>query len=198
MVVSQSGSSGNPYRFAGAWRYRDDGDAGLLHVGARYYEPQVGRFLQRDSWPGSVYAPLTLNAYAYCVNDPVNAVDLDGELPVMVGIAIGVGISVGIGLLIDYFEDDERKIDRGSVYYCVAAVSGAVPVGGPAVNTWRLTRVFPTVFKFRGVHGPHHKFFGKLRSHLQWGFWRPGKRKSGVEYRIPIPEWLADILNPYR
>jgi len=32
--VAQWGSSANPYRFAGAWGYRDDGDAGLLHVGA--------------------------------------------------------------------------------------------------------------------------------------------------------------------
>jgi len=31
----------------GARGYRDDGDAGLLHVGARYYDPQVGRF---TSW----------------------------------------------------------------------------------------------------------------------------------------------------
>jgi hypothetical protein len=33
-AVAQWGGSANPYRSAGAWRYRDDGDAGLLHVGA--------------------------------------------------------------------------------------------------------------------------------------------------------------------
>ena len=33
-AVAQWGSSANPYRFAGAWGYRNDGDAGLLHVGA--------------------------------------------------------------------------------------------------------------------------------------------------------------------
>jgi RHS repeat-associated protein len=48
-AVAQWGSSANPYRFAGAWGYRDDGDAGLLHVGARYYDPQVGRFISRDA-----------------------------------------------------------------------------------------------------------------------------------------------------
>jgi RHS repeat-associated protein len=45
--VAQWGSSANPYRFAGAWGYRNDGDAGLLHVGARYYDPQVVWFLSR-------------------------------------------------------------------------------------------------------------------------------------------------------
>jgi hypothetical protein len=39
---------------------------------------------------GSIYAPLTLNAYGYCVNDPVNAVDPSGE------IAIG---AIVVGLL---------------------------------------------------------------------------------------------------
>ncbi len=47
--VAQWGNSANPYRFAGAWGYRDDGDAGLLHVGARYYDPQAERFISRDA-----------------------------------------------------------------------------------------------------------------------------------------------------
>ncbi len=51
---------------------------GLVKVGVRWYDSAVGRFLQPDPWLGSVYAPLTLNGYVYCVNDPVNAVDPDG------------------------------------------------------------------------------------------------------------------------
>ena len=53
--------------FAGAWRYRDDGDAGLLHVGARYYDPQVGRFLSRD-------VVLSEHPYLYCEHESVNHV----------------------------------------------------------------------------------------------------------------------------
>ena len=45
-----------------------------MKVGVRWYDPYTGRFLQQDPWLGSLYASLTLNAYAYCVNDPVNAV----------------------------------------------------------------------------------------------------------------------------
>jgi hypothetical protein len=51
----------------------------LVKVGVRWYDPAVGRFLQQDPWLGSPYAPLTLNAYAYCVNDSVNAVDPSGK-----------------------------------------------------------------------------------------------------------------------
>ncbi|MGQ9882182.1 MAG: RHS repeat-associated core domain-containing protein [Armatimonadota bacterium] len=63
-TVSQWGSRSNPYRFAGLWGYRDDGDAGLLHVGARYYDPQVGRFISRD-------AVLSEHPYLYCEHEPV-------------------------------------------------------------------------------------------------------------------------------
>jgi len=51
---------------------------GLMKVGVRWYDPYTGRFLQQDPWLGDMYAPLTLNAYAYCVNNPVGAVDPDG------------------------------------------------------------------------------------------------------------------------
>jgi len=47
-VVGQEGSEVVPYRFCGLWGYRDDGDAGLLHVGARYYEVETGRWVQKD------------------------------------------------------------------------------------------------------------------------------------------------------
>jgi RHS repeat-associated protein len=64
----------------GAWLYRNEltESGGLVKVGVRWYDPAVGRFLQQDPWLGSLYAPLTLNAYAYCVNDPINAVDPSG------------------------------------------------------------------------------------------------------------------------
>jgi RHS repeat-associated protein len=72
-AVAQWGSSANPYRFAGAWGYRDDGDAGLLRVGARYYDPQVGRFLSRD-------VVLSEHPYLYCEHEPVNSVDPSGRI----------------------------------------------------------------------------------------------------------------------
>jgi len=71
-TVAWSGSSSNPYRFAGAWGYRSDGDAGLMLVGARYYDAQVGRFISRDTY-------LDQNPYLYCDHDPVNAVDPSGH-----------------------------------------------------------------------------------------------------------------------
>ncbi|MCL6476205.1 MAG: RHS repeat-associated core domain-containing protein [Firmicutes bacterium] len=79
--VAQWGNSSNPYRFAGAWGYRDDGDAGLLYIGARYYELAVGRWTSADKWLGNLYQPLSLNRYLYCEDDLVNHVDPSGNIP---------------------------------------------------------------------------------------------------------------------
>ncbi|MEM2592629.1 MAG: RHS repeat-associated core domain-containing protein [Thermofilaceae archaeon] len=70
------------YDWNGAWLYRNElvETGGLMKVGVRWYDPAVGRFLQQDPWLGSIYEPLTLNAYTYCLNDPVNAVDPSGKL----------------------------------------------------------------------------------------------------------------------
>jgi RHS repeat-associated protein len=88
------------YDWNGAWGYRNETlTGGLQKVGVRWYDPTVGRFLQQDPWLGSIYAPLTLNAYGYCVNDPVQMVDPSG----MIAIAVGV---VG-GLILD------EVIERG-------------------------------------------------------------------------------------
>ena len=74
--------SGSPevYAWNGGWGYRyEAGTGGLVKVGVRWYDPAVGRFLQKDPWLGDVRQPLTLNAYGYCENDPVNYTDPTGE-----------------------------------------------------------------------------------------------------------------------
>jgi RHS repeat-associated protein len=73
-IVGQSGGGGGPYQFCGLWGYRNDQDAGLLHVGARYYEVETGRFIQKDYW-------LDLNRYSYVKNNPIELIDPDGLKP---------------------------------------------------------------------------------------------------------------------
>jgi RHS repeat-associated protein len=72
LTVATTGSSTNPYKFAATSGYRDDGDCGLTHVGARYYDAQVGRFITRDT-------ELDQHAYLYCGHDGVNNVDPTGH-----------------------------------------------------------------------------------------------------------------------
>ncbi len=54
-------------------------EVGLYQMGARYYNPDIGRFITRDSYRGDIYRPWTRNLYTYCNNNPVNYVDPTGH-----------------------------------------------------------------------------------------------------------------------
>jgi len=70
--------------YAATSGYRNDGDAGLVHVGARYYDAQVGRFITRDTL-------LDQKPYLYCEHDPVNGLDPHGHAPAWIGGVIDWG-----------------------------------------------------------------------------------------------------------
>lgn len=82
----------NPFRYRG---YYYDTETGLYFLQTRYYDPEVGRFLNRDSVQ---YAdPQTfggLDLYAYCLNNPVEYVDPDGTF---ISLFIGLTVSFIIG-----------------------------------------------------------------------------------------------------
>ena len=60
----------NFYRYGGAWGYiTDTPGAGLIQLGARYYWPAIGRFVQQDP------ARQGVNWYAYVDDDPVTGTD---------------------------------------------------------------------------------------------------------------------------
>lgn len=66
----------NSFRYRG---YYYDKETKLYYLNARYYDPEIGRFISQDNI--SYLAPKTingLNLYGYCGNNPVMNVDPDG------------------------------------------------------------------------------------------------------------------------
>jgi RHS repeat-associated protein len=57
---------------------RFDAETGLQYLHARYYDPDLGRFLTPDTWD-PIIAEVDINRYAYAGNDPVNYSDANGH-----------------------------------------------------------------------------------------------------------------------
>ena len=81
----------NPLRYRG---YYYDTETGLYYLQSRYYDPEIGRFINADSYTTTDSTGiLSANMYAYCENDPVNRNDPTGEIaPWIVGALVGGAI----------------------------------------------------------------------------------------------------------
>jgi len=78
-LEASTGSTPNPYLFAGQYGLREDGASGLVVDGAREYDPSLGRFVSQD--PTLLSGP---NPYEYAANDPIDNTDVNGRTPVSV------------------------------------------------------------------------------------------------------------------
>ena len=67
----------NPLRYRG---YYYDSETGFYYLQSRYYDPEIGRFINADSYASTdATGLLSTNMFAYCENDPVNRSDPSGE-----------------------------------------------------------------------------------------------------------------------
>jgi RHS repeat-associated protein len=57
-----------------------DDDTGLYYYNARYYDPELGRFIQADTIVPSAANPQSLNRYSYVYNNPLNHIDPTGHV----------------------------------------------------------------------------------------------------------------------
>jgi len=76
---------------------RYDDETGLIYLRKRYYDPETGRFLSKDPYPGYVTEPQTINPYPYTSNNPIMRVDPRGEFFNLGAAAAGFVIGFGIG-----------------------------------------------------------------------------------------------------
>lgn len=68
---------------ATAWHYftgqKFDDETGLYFYNARYYDPDLGRFITADTLVPNFNNPQNLNRYTYANNNPVNNIDPSGH-----------------------------------------------------------------------------------------------------------------------
>ncbi|MDE6285208.1 MAG: hypothetical protein K2M17_05625 [Bacilli bacterium] len=90
----------NPYRYRG---YYYDIETGLYYLNTRYYDSEVGRFINADDIsnvePDGING---LNLYAYCLDNPVMLIDDNGNKPKwwqwLIGALIVVAVTAAVVL----------------------------------------------------------------------------------------------------
>ena len=53
---------------------------GLYYYGARYYDPEIGRFITEDTYPGEMNNPQSQHLYVYVINNPLVYTDPTGNV----------------------------------------------------------------------------------------------------------------------
>ena len=97
-VLSATGTMAaiNPIRYRG---YYFDSDSGLYYVSNRYYDSEIGRFFSTDDidYLGADGSLLGYNLFAYCLNNPVNRFDVNGNwsMPNWAKVTLGAVATVG-------------------------------------------------------------------------------------------------------
>jgi len=99
--VNSAAEASNRIGFAGK---PFDPATGLSHVGARYYDPVIGRFMGPDAEEVQPDQLNGINRYAYGNNNPYRYVDPDGHSPIDVAFLVwdlgklGVAVYSGVGV----------------------------------------------------------------------------------------------------
>ena len=91
---NQIQNSNERYTYTG---HEYDNESSLIYAGARYYNPQIGKFIQPDIITTDVNNPQSLNRYSYVNNNPFGYKDPNGMAMVGIGwIFSGIYVPVSI------------------------------------------------------------------------------------------------------
>ena len=153
-VISAAGTLAavNPIRYRG---YYYDVETGLYYLKSRYYDPQICRFINADSYASTGQGFAGCNMFAYCNNNPVNGADpsgmesltgvwaggmswlplIDGPIPVGdIIYLVGLGCC-GITDYVNYVGADNIAFALANypnqIYDCINSFGGSSPANPP-------------------------------------------------------------------
>ena len=85
----------NPFRYRG---YYLDSETGLYYVSSRYYDPEIGRWINADGFVSTGQDITGYNMFAYCGNNPVNRKDPTGQFWITALIVTAVAVVCTVAL----------------------------------------------------------------------------------------------------
>jgi RHS repeat-associated protein len=128
-----------------------DDETGLIYLRSRYYDPEIGRFISRDSFPGFDTSTQSLNRYVYVQNNPVVYTDPSGKVAPAVAWALLAAGGAGVaGAASQWWSDVQANTAAGKTgmarYMPKSSwVNYGISVGGPAIAAAAAVAAFPVV-----------------------------------------------------
>ena len=129
----------NPYRYRG---YYYDSDLGMYYLQSRYYDANICRFINADTFVSTGQGLLGYNMFAYCNNNPITYVDRTGNFPWFAIIVIVVSAVVGgvIGSKVAENVEEERQTQQSKI-------TEDDPLNDTAIDTSNEEYTMPTMEK---------------------------------------------------
>ncbi len=124
---------------------RFDPETGLQYLHARYYDPNLGRFLSPDTWDPTIPG-VDINRYAYSLNDPINMRDPGGHNTLADSKTLSSGYSLAgsndngssdKGIVVGNLQGRFMNIDGQNVYVSGAQIQQVLASGGFHVYAWK-------------------------------------------------------------
>jgi RHS repeat-associated protein len=125
-----------------------DEETGLYYYGARYYDPELARFIQADSTVPDGEFSQAYNRYAYVYNNPLKFTDPTGQNPFLIAWAIveavGAVLTTEVTVMGMTMAAWQLGLIAGTVNAIIAGATGGNPltafaagfIGGVAGGNW--------------------------------------------------------------
>ena len=116
----------NPLRYRG---YYYDSDTGYYYLKSRYYDPQIGRFINGDSQLNAKDGTVGYNLFAFCNNNPIINSDHSGHSITLACIIVGAVIGALAGGHIAA-KVSKKKTGKVNGWAVTGGIIGGGVVGG--------------------------------------------------------------------
>lgn len=132
-ITYRSGNTNSPFLYVGRYGVMADNN-GLYYMRARYYNPELRRFINQDVVEGNIQDSQSLNQFAYTKGNPLLSIDPNGRTPwILASAVLGAVYCVGSQVVTDIitgqasdFETYAGQLAGGFVGGAVAGATGDI------------------------------------------------------------------------
>jgi RHS repeat-associated protein len=191
VLLTHAGTNNNSFLFAGEQR---DSATGLDYLRARYYDPDLGRFISKDPFSGFITDPMSQHDYQYAHANPVRFTDPTGYF------SMGeMGATLGLASIL-------ASMSWSGAYLAGQYLAGEGPALAELPNlTDQWVAGFAHVVSFGATTYIRNKYIGGIATEHHSGFfWNMGQlagigtslllgaqAPANLSFAMGLDEWLV-------